>query len=113
MALIQTFLVPSVTFPGFPQRPDNRNVIPTTSQCDSHLTDTVLGKNIPNTSALPNDHVYNDIILRLNSYPVFHSYCKKFILVIYYLQIFPSLHISVWDLKLLIYIECVKLIQAE
>ena len=72
----------TVTVPGFPQRPDNRNVIPTTSQSHSHLTDTVLGKYIPNTSALPNDHVYNDIILRLNSYPIFHSYCKKFILVL-------------------------------
>ena len=72
----------TVTVPGFPQRPDNRNVIPTTSQCHSHLTETVLGKYIPNTSALPNDHVYNDIILRLNSYPIFHFYCKKFILVI-------------------------------
>ena len=72
----------TVTVPGFPQHPENRNVIPTTSQCHSHLTQTVLGKYIPNTSALRNDHVYNDIILRLNSYPIFHSYCKKFISVI-------------------------------
>ena len=72
----------TVTVPGFPQRPDNRNVIPTTSQCYSHLTETVFGKYKPNTSAQPNDHVYNDMILRLNSYPIFHSYCKKFILVI-------------------------------
>ena len=61
---------------------DNCNVIPTTSQCHSHLTENVLGKYIPNTSALPNDNVLNDIILRLNSYPIFHSYRKKFILVI-------------------------------
>ena len=72
----------TVTVPGFRQRPDNRNVIPTTSHSHSHLTETVLGKYIPNTSALPNDHVYNDIILRLNSYPIFHFYCKTFILVI-------------------------------
>ena len=72
----------TVTVPEFPQCPDNRNVIPTTSQCHSHLTENVLGKYIPNTSALPNDNVYNDIILRLNSYPIFHSYRKKFILVI-------------------------------
>ena len=69
----------TVTVPECPQRPDNCNVIPTTSQCHSHLTETVLGKYIPNTSALPNDHVYNDIIIRLNSYPIFHSYRKKFI----------------------------------
>ena len=63
----------TVTVLEFPQHPDNCNVIPTTSQCHSHLTETVLGKYIPNTSTLPNDNVYNDIILRLNSYPIFHS----------------------------------------
>ena len=72
----------TVTVPEFPHRRDNSNVIPTTSQCHSHLTETVLGQYIPNTSALPNDHVYNDIIIRLNSYPIFHSYRKKFISVI-------------------------------
>ena len=63
----------TVTVPEFPQRRDNSSVIPTTSQCHSHLTETVSGQYIPNTSALPNDHVYNDIIIRLNSYPIFHS----------------------------------------
>ena len=72
----------TVTVPEFPQCPDNRNVIPTTSQCHSHLTETDLGKYIPNTSALPNDNVYSDIIIRLNSYSIFHSYRKKFFSVI-------------------------------
>ena len=30
----------TVTVPGFPQCPDNRDVIPTTSQCHSHFTET-------------------------------------------------------------------------
>ena len=72
----------TVTFLDFPQHPNNHNVIPTTSQCHSHLTENVLPKYIPNTSTLPNDNVYNDIILRLNSYPIIHSYCKKRISVI-------------------------------
>ena len=69
----------TITVPEFHECHDNRNVIPTTSQCHSHLTENISQKYIPNTSALPNDNVYNDIILRLNSYPIFHSYHKKFI----------------------------------
>ena len=54
----------------FHQRPDNDNLIPTTSQ--SHFTYDVSSKYKPNTSTMPNEDVYNDILLRLNCYTIFH-----------------------------------------